>query len=55
MTSCPPSISPVVRARLDAGVSWSGWHVPTLLEVGTAAAMGLIMLSVAIYAFSRSH
>jgi ABC-2 type transport system permease protein len=48
------AISPVVRARLDAGVSWNGWHVPTLLEVGILAAMGLILLSIAIYAFSRS-
>jgi ABC-2 type transport system permease protein len=48
------AISPVVRARLDAGVSWDGWHVPTLLEVGILAAMGLILLSIAIYAFSRS-
>jgi ABC-2 type transport system permease protein len=49
------AISPVVRARLDAGVSWNGWHVPTLLEVGILAAMGLILLSIAIYAFSRSE
>lgn len=48
------AISPVVRARLDAGVSWNGWHVPTLLEVGILAAMGLILLGIAIYAFSRS-
>ena len=44
-----------VRAKLDAGVSWDGWHVPTLLEVGVVAAMGVIMLSIAIFAFSRSE
>jgi type II secretory pathway pseudopilin PulG len=36
-------------------VSWNGWHVPTLLEVGVVAAMGAIMLAIAIFAFSRSE
>jgi ABC-2 type transport system permease protein len=48
-------VSAAVRANLDAGVSWNGWHVPTLLEVGVVAVMGLIMLSVAIFAFSRAE
>ncbi len=48
-------VSPVIRAKLDAGVSWNGWHVPTLFEVGVVAAMGVIMLSIAIFAFSRSE
>jgi ABC-2 type transport system permease protein len=49
------AISAAVRARLDAGVSWNGWHVPTLLEVGVVAVMGAIMLGIAIFAFSRSE
>lgn len=48
-------VSAAARARLDAGVSWNGWHVPTLVEVGVIAAMGALMLGVAIYAFSRSE
>lgn len=48
-------VSAAIRANLDAGVSWNGWHVPTLLEVGVVAAIGLTMLSVAILAFSRSE
>jgi ABC-2 type transport system permease protein len=48
-------VSAAVRAKLDAGVSWDGWHVPTLLEVGVVAAMGGIMLSIAIMAFSRNE
>ena len=48
-------VSAAVRASLDAGVSWNGWHVPTLLEVGVVAVMGLIMLSIAIFAFSRAE
>jgi ABC-2 type transport system permease protein len=49
------TISAAVRAKLDAGVSWNGWHVPTLLEVGVVAAMGAILLAIAIFAFSRSE
>jgi ABC-2 type transport system permease protein len=49
------AISAAVRAKLDAGVSWNGWHVPTLLEVGVVAAMGALLLSIAIFAFSRSE
>jgi ABC-2 type transport system permease protein len=48
-------VSASIRGRLDAGVSWNGWHVPTLLEVGVVAVMGAIMLSIAIFAFSRSE
>jgi ABC-2 type transport system permease protein len=43
-----------VRARLDPGVSWDGWHVPTILEVGVIAVMGAALISIAVYAFSRS-
>jgi ABC-2 type transport system permease protein len=48
-------VSAAARASLDAGVSWDGWHVPTLLEVGVVAVMGVIMLGIAIFAFSRSE
>jgi len=44
----------VTRLRLDPGVSWNGWHVPTLLEVAVIAGMGALMLSIAMYTFSRS-
>jgi ABC-2 type transport system permease protein len=43
-----------VRARLDPGVTWNGWHVPTLLEVAIIAAMGLAMLGIAVVQFNRS-
>lgn len=48
-------VSAAARAKLAAGVSWDGWHVPTLLEVGVIAAMGLMMLSIAVFAFSRTE
>ncbi|MCW2538368.1 MAG: type transporter [Frankiales bacterium] len=48
-------ISPAVRTSLDPGVTWGGWHVPTLLEVAIVAIMGLIMLGVAIAEFSKTE
>jgi ABC-2 type transport system permease protein len=48
-------ISAVARARLDPGVTWVGWRVPTLLEVAVVAAIGVAMLAVAIVSFSRSE
>jgi ABC-2 type transport system permease protein len=48
-------VTAATRLKLDAGVSWDGWHVPTLLEVGVVAVMGILMLSIAIFAFSRSE
>ncbi|MHB2024578.1 MAG: ABC transporter permease, partial [Mycobacteriales bacterium] len=33
---------------LAAGITWDGWHVPTLLEIAVVAVLGLGMLSVAI-------
>lgn len=49
------SLSPAVRARLDPGVTWNGWHVPTGLEIALVAAIGLAMLGVAIAQFSRTE
>ncbi len=43
-----------VRQRLDPGVTWAGWHVPTLLEVAVVLVLGLVMLAVAIGEFSTS-
>jgi ABC-2 type transport system permease protein len=49
------TISPAVRARLDPGITWDGWRVPTLLEVGVIAALGLLMLGIAIAEFSKTE
>ncbi len=48
-------LSAVTRARLDTGVTWLGWRVPTLLEIAVVAVVGLAMLGVAIVSFSRSE
>lgn len=47
-------ISPAVRQVVDPGVTWSGWHVPSMVELGIVAAMGLGMLGVAIAEFRRT-
>lgn len=48
-------LSAQVRERLDPGVSWGGWRVPTGLEVTMIAVIGLAMLSVAIVQFNRTE
>jgi ABC-2 type transport system permease protein len=48
-------ISDAARRTLDPGVSWWGWHVPALLEVGIVLAMGLAMLGIAIWEFSATE
>jgi ABC-2 type transport system permease protein len=47
-------ISPAARARLDPGVTWGGWHVPTVLEAAVVLAIGLGLLAIAIAEFSRT-
>jgi ABC-2 type transport system permease protein len=49
------SISPAARRALDPGVTWWGWRVPTLLEAAVIAVLGLAMLSIAIWEFSRAE
>jgi ABC-2 type transport system permease protein len=46
-------LEPAVRARLDPGVTWGGWHVPPLVEACVVVALGLLLLGVAIAEFSR--
>jgi ABC-2 type transport system permease protein len=42
-------------ARLDPGVTWFGWRVPAGLEAAVVAALGGVMLAIAIVEFSRSE
>jgi ABC-2 type transport system permease protein len=48
-------ISAAARATLDPGVTWFGWRVPGLLEAGVVALLGLVMLAIAIWEFSRAE
>src|ERR1700712_2254839 len=49
------SLPAAARARFDPGLTWNGWHVPTLLELVVVAALGLVFLGIAIAQFSRSE
>jgi ABC-2 type transport system permease protein len=46
------TISSAARRALDPGVTWWGWHVPTLLEAAVVFAIGAVCLAVAIAEFS---
>jgi ABC-2 type transport system permease protein len=49
------NIGPVARRALDPGVTWWGWHLPSLVEAAVVALIGLTMLAVAIAEFSRAE
>jgi ABC-2 type transport system permease protein len=48
-------ISEQARHALAPGVTWWGWHVPSLVEAGVVLALGLVMLAVAIWEFSATE
>jgi ABC-2 type transport system permease protein len=48
-------ISDATRHRLALGVTWCGWPVPTPVEAGIVLALGLAMLAVAIFKFTRTE
>jgi ABC-2 type transport system permease protein len=49
------TVSPAARRALDPGVTWWGWHVPALLEAGVVLLLGLAMLGIAVWQFSRTE
>jgi ABC-2 type transport system permease protein len=49
------NVSQQARKALDPGVTWWGWHVPNGLAAAVIALLGLAMLSVAIWEFSRAE
>jgi ABC-2 type transport system permease protein len=50
-----PRLSPAARHALDPGITWWGWHVPSVLEAGVILALGLLMLGIAIWEFSATE
>jgi ABC-2 type transport system permease protein len=48
-------ISEAARRTLDPGVTWLGWRVPSLVEVGIVLALGLAMMVAAIFQFTRTE
>lgn len=47
-------VSDAVHDRLAPGVTWFGWTVPPALEVALVAALGALMLAVAVRQLSRT-
>jgi len=47
------NVSPATRAVFDSGVTWAGWRVPALVEVGLVLAFGLVVLGIATALFNR--
>jgi ABC-2 type transport system permease protein len=48
-------VSDTARRTLDPGVTWWGWQLPPLLEVVMVLLLGVAMLGVAIWRFSRTE
>ena len=48
-------ISEAARQTLDPGVTWFGWQVPALVEVAMVLVLGLAMIGVAVWKFSRTE
>ena len=48
-------ISPAANAALSPAVTWAGWAVPVGLSLGIVAAMGAVLLGMAIVQFQRTE
>jgi ABC-2 type transport system permease protein len=48
-------ISDAARQTLDPGVTWWGWHLPALFEAAMVLVLGLAMMGVAIWQFTRTE
>jgi ABC-2 type transport system permease protein len=49
------AIPAAAQRLLNPGVTWFGWRVPTLVELGLVLVMGLVMLGIAMAEFSRAE
>jgi ABC-2 type transport system permease protein len=47
-------LDPALRARLEPGITWNGWVVPIWLDVLVIAALGALMLGIALIQFRRT-
>jgi ABC-2 type transport system permease protein len=48
-------VSETARRTLDPGVTWWGWHLPPAFEAGMVLLLGLALLGVAIWQFTRTE
>jgi ABC-2 type transport system permease protein len=49
------SVSPLALKALSPGVTWDGWLVPIGLSLAMVAAMGLVLLAIAIAEFRKTE
>ena len=49
------SVGPVALHALSPGITWNGWLVPVGLSLAIVAAMGLVMLAIAIAEFRKTE
>jgi ABC-2 type transport system permease protein len=45
------NVSPLALSRLAPGLTWNGWVIPILLELGLVFVIGVVMLGVGIWEF----
>jgi ABC-2 type transport system permease protein len=48
-------VSETARRTLDPGISWFGWQLPPVFEAGMVLLLGVALMSVAIWQFSRTE
>jgi len=48
-------IPPEVAARLNGGVTWDGWRLPSTLALAVVGVVGLVLLGIAIVRFSKTE
>jgi ABC-2 type transport system permease protein len=48
-------IPPEVAARLNGGVTWDGWRLPSTLALAVVGVVGLMLLGIAIVRFSKKE
>ena len=49
------TVSPSAIHELSPGITWDGWTVPAGLSVAIVAAMGAVMLAIAIAEFRKTE
>jgi ABC-2 type transport system permease protein len=47
------SVSPEVRARLNPPITWNGWVVPTPVQLLLVAAIGVVLMGIAVRQFQK--
>jgi ABC-2 type transport system permease protein len=48
-------LDPGLVASMNPGITWNGWRVPTVLELGTIAVLGAGLLAFAMVRFGRTE